>query len=128
MPHRNVQLASSDYTLSASQLVNEYLKNPTSANEKYLADDGDSKIIELSGMVQKISDDFNGQKVVLLQNDNEKSGVSCSFTKETNTNASNLKVGDIVTIKGVIRSGASYDEDLEIFENVIMDKCDIIKK
>jgi len=28
----------------------------------------------------------------------------------------------------VIRSGASYDEDLGLYENVILDKSDLIKK
>lgn len=127
MPHRNVQSASTDFSLTASQLVAEYLENPTKANEKYLADDGDSKILEVTGTVKKISTDFNGQKVVLLQEETDKAGVSCSFTLETNQNASGIRIGQKITIKGVIRSGASYDEDLEMYENVIVEKCDLVK-
>ena len=127
MPHRNVQNSSTDFSLSASQLVAEYLENPTKSNEKYLADDGESKVLEIEGTVAKISEDFNGQKVVLLQETSDKAGVSCTFTKETNKNISNTKVGEIVTIKGVIRLGASFDSDLEMYENVVLEKSDLVK-
>lgn len=39
---------------------------------------------------------------------------------------SNLKTGDKITIKGVIRSGASFDSDLDMYENVIIEKSDIV--
>lgn len=126
MPHRNVQSASTDFSLTASQLVAEYLENPTKANEKYLADDGDSKVLEIKGTVAKISEDFNGQKVVLLQETTDKAGVSCTFTQETNKNALTVQVGETRTIKGVIRSGASFDPDLEMYENVVVEKSDLI--
>ena len=126
MPHRNVQSASTDFNLSASQIITEFLDNPSDANEKYLADDGDSKILEITGIVKKISDDFKGQKVVLLQSDSDKAGVSCSFTLETSINVSEVQIGQSVTIKGVIRAGATYDEDLEMYENVILEKGDLV--
>ena len=127
MPHRNVQSTSADYSIAASQLVTEYLENPTKANDKYLADDGDSKVLEITGTVAKISEDFNGQKVVLLKSETDKAGVNCTFTNETNQNVSNIKIGETLKIKGVIRSGASYDEDLGMYENVIVEKSDLIK-
>ena len=127
MPHRDVQSANADYSLSGSEIVNEYLADLDAANEKYLAADGDSKILEITGEIFRISEDFNGQKVVLLKNQEDKAGVSATFTAETGKNLDGIKPGQVVTIKGVIRSGASYDEDLEMYENVIMEKSDIIK-
>lgn len=127
MPHRNVQSTSTDFNLTASQLVAEYLENSASANEKYLSDDGDSKILEIKGTVSKINEDFNGQKVVLLQENSDKAGVSCTFTHETNNSVSNIKIGETITIKGVIRSGASFDPDLEMYENVVVEKSDLVK-
>jgi len=127
MPHRDVQSANADYSLSGSEIVNEYLADLDAANEKYLAADGDSKILEITGEIFRISEDFNGQKVVLLKNQADKAGVSATFTTETGKNLDGIKPGQVVTIKGVIRSGASYDEDLEMYENVIIEKSDIIK-
>jgi hypothetical protein len=127
-PHRDVQSADADYTLSTSEIVSEYLTDKDAANKKYLAADGDSKILEITGVVSKISEDFNGQKVVLLAGAEAKAGVSATFTSETNSSLSNVQVDQTITIKGVIRSGASYDEDLEMYEHVLIEKSDIVLK
>jgi len=127
MPQRDVQATKTDFSLAASTVVNEYLSNADSANEKYLQEDGDSKILAVKGQIYSITEDLKHQKVILLKDSAEKAGVSCTFTSETNAHVSSLLPGETVTIKGVIRSGAGYDEDLDLYENVIMEKCDIIK-
>jgi len=123
---RDVQQTKTDFRYTASQIVEEYLTDVEKANDKYLTEDGNSKVLEVSGTVAKISEDFNKQKVILLKTDTDKAGVSCTFTSETNSKTSTIQVGDRITIKGVIRSGASYDEDLEMYENVILEKSDIV--
>ena len=128
MPHRDVQSAKADFSLNSSEIVTEYLTDANAANSKYLAADGDSKVLEITGKVNKISENFDGQKVVLLKAESDKAGVSATFTPETNTNAEKLQVGERVTLKGVIRSGAAYDIDLELYENVILEKSDVVKK
>ncbi len=126
MPHRDVQATSVDYKMEAAMLVKEYLEDVQIANDKYLMEDGDSKIIAVTGIVASISEDLNNQKVVLLKNDGEKAGVSCTFMAHTNANAASLVIGDKITVKGVIRSGAGYDEDLDLYEDVILEKCDVV--
>ncbi len=128
MPHRDVQSAKADYSLTSLQIVAEYLSDAETANTKYLAADGDSKILEITGTVNKISDNFDGLKVVLLKAAGDKAGVSATFTPKTNPNAEKLQVGQSVTVKGVIRSGAAFDEDLELYENVILEKSDVVTK
>ena len=128
MPHRDVQSARTDMILTTDDLVSEYLADATTANNKYLDEEGESKILEITGTVFSIGEDFNGNTEILLKSPDGKAGVSCAFTTETNAKAKNIKIGDNITVKGVIQSGASYDEDLEMYENVIMDKCDITKK
>ena len=127
-PHRDIQATKTDFHLEVKQLVNEYLTDAETANDKYLQEEGDSKVLEITGIVADIYEDFNMQKVVLLRSPEEPAGVSCTFTAETNSNAEKLTVGDKVTIKGVIRSGAGYDEDMELYEDVIMEKCDLVNK
>lgn len=126
MPHRDVQAASADYYMNAKDLVSEYLKNPQDANEKYLQEEGESKIIVVTGTISDISEDMKHQKVVLLKDSGEKAGVSCTFMASTNDNAASLHAGQKTTLKGVIRSGAGYDEDLDMYEDVIMEKCDVV--
>ncbi len=125
MPHLDVQAQKADYSISATTLVNEYITNEKTANAKYLGENGESKIIVINGTVSKIDTDMNNQKVILLKEDSAKAGVSCTFMQVTNNNASALKIGDKTKIKGIIRSGAGYDADMELYENVILEKCDI---
>lgn len=122
-PHRDVQATAPDYQMEASELVNEYLSNVALANDKYLQIEGNSKIIAVTGSIIVITEDLNQQKVVYIEGLIGKAGVSCTFTAETNAQVNNLKIGDKITIKGVIRSGAEYDEDLELYEDVILEKC-----
>lgn len=126
MPHRDIQASQADDSLTSAQLVNEYLSSPEKANEKYLDEEGESKILAMTGKVYAITEDLNNQKVVLLKEEGDKAGVSCTFTAATNSSAEKLQKGQQVTIKGVIRSGAGYDEDLDLYEDVIIEKCDVV--
>lgn len=125
-PARDVQATETDFSYNASEIVNEYLTDARKANDKYLDEEGNSKVLEITGTVAQITADFDDQKVILLQSSTDKAGVSATFPKETNSHTENIKVGDQITLKGVIRSGARYDDDLEMYENVIIDKSDIV--
>ena len=81
----------------------------------------------MTGRVAAIDKDMEGNATVLLKNEGDDLGVLCYFLKETSKNAQKLKIGQKVTIKGVIRSGAEYDEDLDLYEDAILQKCDVIK-
>lgn len=128
MPHRDIQSVTADFSLTSTEIVNEYLNDKNAANQKYLASDGESKILEITGVINNISEDFNGQKVVLLKNKGNKAGVSITLTATQNEVAYGLQIGETIIIKGVIRAGAAYDEDLEMYENVILEKGNIISK
>ena len=125
-PHRDVQAAKTDYSITNSEIVSEYLKDQQAADDKYLAADGDSKILEITGTIKKISENYNDQKVILLKEEGDHAGVSATFTFETNHKVSNLEIGETITIKGVIRSGAAFDKDLGFYENVILEKSDLV--
>lgn len=128
MPHRNVQAVEAFETIEATDLVNAFITNKDKANATYLdSEEGESKVLIIKGKISKISKDQLGQKVILLKNEKDKMGVSCSFTLETSSQATGLKIGDIISIKGVIRSGAEYDADLDLVENVIIEKSALIK-
>jgi len=127
MPHRNVQSTKAFTTIEATALVNEFLLDTDKANSLYLDSEGESKVLIVSGTISKIDKDQLGQQVVLLKNQSDKMGVSCTFTIETNEQVEKLKIGDSIKIKGVIRSGAEYDEDLDLAENAILEKCAIVE-
>jgi hypothetical protein len=128
MPHRNVIGMSAEATIESTALVDEYLLDGMAANAKYLNEEGESAVLAVTGKVSSITTDQINQKVILLKGADAHAGVSCTFTEETNNQASNVKIGQSLTIKGIIRSGAGYDEDLELYEDVILEKCTIVKK
>jgi len=123
--YRDVIYSPADFHMDSKMLVREYLKDPIGADERYLDEEGDSKIIEVNGTVNEISEDYNQQKVVVLKDLEDKVGVSCTFTKKTQEKLARIKIGNKVTIKGVIRSGALYDKDLAMYEHVILEKCSL---
>lgn len=127
MPHRNIQKTEAYVTISATDLVNEFLSDAQRANDLYLDAQGESKVIIVSGTVERIEKDQLGQRVVLLKDSSEKMGVSCTFALETNEETNLLEIGNTIKVKGVIRSGAEYDEELDLVENVILEKCAVIQ-
>lgn len=127
-PARDVQATQTDFSYNSSTIVNEYLTNSEAANKKYLDEEGNSKVLEITGIVAAISEDFNNQKVILLKKATDKAGVSATFTEATNAHTTHVKIGDKIVVKGVIRSGAAFDADLEMYENVLLEKCDIVSK
>jgi len=120
MPHRDIQGEEASYRLKANSLVNEFIEQPEKSNEKYL-----DKVIIVTGEVSEISEDQLKQKVVSLKTD--KAGINCTFTEASKSAADKLKPGDEVSIKGVVRLGAGYDEFLDITEYAILEKCDLIE-
>ena len=93
MPHRDVLASEAEFTLSNSEIVSEYLSDKQDADNKYLAADGNSKILKITGTVIKISENYNEEKVLLLKEESDKAGVSATFTSETNHKVHNLEPG-----------------------------------
>ena len=126
MPHRDVSKARADYSISASSLVNEFISDYDKANEKYLARDGDSKILEVIGKITSVSANMEGMTVVLLKEESASAGVSCTISESGGKSRNDFLPGHSITLKGVIRSGAAYDQDLGMFEHVILEKCTVV--
>lgn len=123
MPHRDVQSLAPDVSLSTKELVERYLKDASEANAFFLREDGDSKILALSGTIQEISADQAGATVVRLVQDGSPAGVRCTLTPEASSQASSLKKGQTITLKGVIRAGPEYDELIGIHVDAVMADC-----
>jgi hypothetical protein len=126
MPHRNIQDSDANYSITAKALVLEYLENKDEANAKYLDEKGESSILQVEGIIHQISEDMNNNVVIILKEADQPAGVRCTFTPEFDPTTLKAKENQIVSIKGAIISGAGYDEDLELFEDVILDKCSIV--
>jgi hypothetical protein len=120
MPHRDVVAEKASIEISAFGLVSSFLENSADANQKYL-----DNVVEITGTVKSVKPDQLQQIVILLKEDGQLAGISCTFTSETSPTASELVVGSKITIKGIVRAGATYDADMDLYENVVVEKCSL---
>ncbi|WP_299463248.1 hypothetical protein [uncultured Microscilla sp.] len=113
-PHRDVQASKVDVVITVKDLVAEYKASADSANAKYLAANGESKIFAVSGKIAEITENSNKEKVVTLREEGKEIGVACTFTAEASKDPATqkLKAGDMITVKGAIASGPDFDPDL----------------
>ena len=124
-PHRDVTKSNADHHMKVEALVDEYLKDGKAANAKYLATDGDSKIISLSGTINKIRQSSDGRTIVVLKQKGSKAGFQCLFVAEADT--AGLHLQNTAIIKGVLRAGPGYDDDLEMYENGYLEECTLVE-
>lgn len=96
------------FSMSASQLLEDYEQNENDANTKYL-----DKVIEVKGEIDKI-ENANGKTSIYLATDNMMSSVICELD-----NAENLTVekGDIITVKGLC---SGYLMDVVLVRSLII--------
>lgn len=123
---KHVQAKKTDYSFSASEIVNDYLTDSKKSDGKYFEEGGYPKVLKIIGTVAELYENAKGQKIVLLKGKKDKAGVIATFGNEFNSAAEDLVVGDQIIVKGVIRTGAYFDTDLEIYEDVILDKSEIV--
>jgi hypothetical protein len=107
-PHTGAGNKTTDVQTDAISLYNDFAKNETSANAKYL-----DKIIEVSGKVDDI-ENANGAIVVMLNADQMMGGISCKMFDSTNTS---LKKGDKIIIKGKC---AGFLSDVNLVDCVLI--------
>ncbi|WP_034059431.1 OB-fold protein [Lacinutrix jangbogonensis] len=98
--HRNISTESASYTVTASELINQFQENATVSQEKYL-----NKTIQITGTVTAKSDN-----ALTLDN-----AAFCSLS-----NATKFALNSTVTIKGRC---IGYDD---LLEEIKLDQCTLI--
>lgn len=120
-----LQADKTDFNYPASEIVNDYLMDAEKSDKKYF-DGGYPKVIKITGTVAELHENAKGQKVILLKAKKDKAGVIATFMNESNLLMEDIMTGDEIIVKGVIRTGAYYDTDLEMYEDVILDKSEMV--
>ena len=124
-PNRDTQAVESAFTITSVDLVDNCLADMGKVNGDLLSADGESEVFNVTGEVKLIEKDQNEQTTIYLFAGENKPLVRCTLLK--NSDISSVKKGDTIKVKGVFRSCAEYDEDLDLMEDAIIDQCDIIK-
>lgn len=127
MPHRDVQSEKAFAELTVQELMDEYSKDANAAVNKYMDEEGESKVLVISGTVDNVVQDGKGQSVVRLVQEGAAVGVNCTFLESATEKALALKKGDQVKIKGFITSFGEYDEDLDLADDSSLEKCDLVQ-
>ncbi len=113
-PHKNIRNSKVDFTMEAKQLFSAFEENESEANTKYL-----DKIIEVSGTVREANTGEENNISVILESENELSGVICQLDNLTSHKKTNFKPGENVVFKGIC-TGMLMD--------VVMVRCIEIQK
>jgi hypothetical protein len=105
-----------DYSINASELINEFVNNEDSANKKYL-----NKILSVKGMIKSI-ETGQGAGTIVLGDTGDMSGVRCVLDSSAHSMTASLQQGAVITIKGAI-TGFNKDETGLLGSDVQLNRC-----
>ena len=93
-PHKGVADVKPDIQTTAADLYNDFQRDETAANKKYL-----NKVIEVTGNVSEVQN-VNGSQIILLSSTGDMGGISCQLTNDENSKRNIVKKSTIITVKG----------------------------
>ena len=102
--------------VTATQLFNDFIVNETAAQKKYVPEKLGDKKVEVTGQINEIGKNADGEVFYTLKTDDEVFGVKCIMEKEQEI--INAKAGDIITVRGFCDG---YNMD------VIINRCRTLK-
>lgn len=120
---KNEDLASvnAEHNVQATALISEFAANDSMANAKY-----QGKIISVEGMVKQVDKDDDGFYTVVLGDTADMPAVRCAMDSTHATNATSLKRGESVKVKGAL-TGYKKDDTGLLGSDVELNRCVIEK-
>jgi len=112
-PHQDVKDADAITTTSAA-LYNSFLQNPTAAKTVYV-----NKVVQVSGEITQVNHNQQNQTVLLLKTDTPDASINCTMEGE----ATDIKQGITINIKGICNGYNSGDADMGIPGDVLLVRC-----
>ena len=101
----------------AAALYQSFLKDSTVAKKTYL-----NNVLEVSGLVMKVSKNQENQVIVMLQTNESGAYVNCTMEE-----VAGLAENKQVTLKGICTGMGMGDGDLGIMGDVYLVRCYLIK-
>lgn len=112
LQHKDLSKVKPDFVVTAVDLQKVFESNETSANSRFV-----KKIIEVSGTIESVKPGEDKSLNVALKTGSVMGSVICTF--QSDTEASNVRVGDSIAIRGEC-SGYLTD--------VLLNNCSVIGK
>lgn len=119
-PVKNFAESKVEMSLPAKAIFTDFVKDETSANAKYVAQD---KTIQVSGKITEIKPNDDSTVGISLEVEDPDSALTCTVVKEDASKAQKYKVGDNIALKGQCTGMQEL-----INKEVIMIGCGIIEK
>lgn len=74
LSHKNLEKVKPDFTMTAAELTEEFIKNEASASSEYTG-----KVLEITGTIKEIYSGVNNSSNVVLASGSDFSSVICTF-------------------------------------------------
>ena len=103
---------------AAAAFYQSFLKDSTAAKKTYL-----NNILEVSGLIMKVSKNQENQLVVMLQTNEAGAYVNCTMEEDVTGLVENKQV----TLKGICTGMGMGDADLGIMGDVYLVRCYLMK-
>jgi cytochrome c-type biogenesis protein CcmE len=117
-PTKDFAKSKADFTLTSQQLFADFSKDQNAASAKYVSND---KTLEITGIVQSVSDNSDSTKTVILSVGSPDGDISCTLTKELSATAK-VSEKQSITLKGQCTGLQEL-----IAKEVIMIRCAIVE-
>lgn len=121
-PHRDIKSVPVFDEFDVDDFTTAFLEDPEKAKETYLAEDGDSKVVAMTGKIARIDTNLNDQLVIELRGEKE-AGARFTLLEDQHEKAASLKIGDRVKITGVVSAGAEFDADFNLYLDAIIEQA-----
>lgn len=95
-PHQNMDRATADIQLTASELLSNFEADEDAANAKYL-----DKIVAVTGAVREVVTTEEGLTTITLETGSALAGVVCELDTLTEHPKTDFQPGETITVKGV---------------------------
>lgn len=102
--HKDTSKLKPDYSVTASNLINEFESDEQSSNKKYW-----DKVIEVEGVTKELVKDEKGFYTVILGDPATMSSIRCSIDSSHNKEITSIITGKKIKLKGIC-SGFNADE------------------
>jgi hypothetical protein len=120
--HFSVESATPVAEITAAELHTAFSTDSTLSNTKFIGDEVNQKVIQVTGEVSEIKKDQQGSTILLLKTATGGAFINCTLEHAPET----IAIGKTITIKGMC-TGYNYDAEMDIPGDVILTRCYIIK-
>lgn len=122
-PHRDVRTAPVFEEFDVDDFTSEFITDYQHATEKYLSDDGDSKIVTMTGTIAEIDTNLNDEIVIELSGEKTEAAARFTLAYDQMDKAKNLKPGDQTKLTGVVSCGAYFDPDFNRYIDAVLEQA-----